>query len=220
LKPTAKEVMAIGLDRPNVRRPIAVDRAMADDALLAYMMNGDILPIDHGFPARMMIPGMGAINSIKWVGTILVTEEANKVEWNTNTYVLIGPDYPPPPGEKGPPADDQVLKSAVALPWPATLTAGRQKVTGYAWSPAGKISKVEVSTDGGRTFTVARLVEPNIEKAGVRWEFEFEARPGEMTITPRATDDQGNTQPPLEQQKWNELGYFFGATVPHPVKVE
>lgn len=218
LKNTATEVMPIGLDEPNVRRPMAVDKAMMADTILAYMMNGEILPIDMGFPARVIAPGLVGISNIKWVGTLKVTEEHNAVEWNTNLYVLIGPDYPPPAGAKGPALTTQVLKSAVALPWPATLKAGQQTVRGYAWSPNGKVNKVEVSLDGAKTWAPAKLIEPNLEFAGVRWEFAFDAKPGDMTITPRATDDKG-TQPDLSQQKWNEQGYIFAAPVPHPVKV-
>lgn len=168
----------------------------------------------------MLVPGWVGVNNIKWVGSILVTEEHNSVEWNTNSYVLVGPDYQPQPPARGPAITEQVIKSAVSLPWPASLKAGQQKVTGYAWSPAGKISKIDVSIDGGKSFQPANLVEPNVERAGTRWEFTFDAKQGDMTLTPRATDEKGTTQPPVSEQKWNEQGYLFGAMVPHPVKVE
>ncbi len=61
---------------------------------------------------------------------------------------------------------------------PATLNAGPQKIVGYAWSPNGKISKVDVSLDGGKTFQSGHADRPNIEKAGTRWEFSFTAQPG------------------------------------------
>ena len=115
----------------------------------------------------------------------------------------------------------QTLKSVVALPWPATLSAGHQRVTGYAWSPDGAIARVDVSLDGGRSFRPARLIEPNLPRAGVRWELEFDAQPGDLTITPRATDDTGVEQPTdLARQTWNEQGYLFGTAIPHPVRVE
>jgi hypothetical protein len=78
---------------------------------------------------------------------------------------------------------------------------------------------VDVSLDGGKTFQPAALTGPNIEKAGSRWEFTFNAQPGNLTITPRAKDDKGNVQYDVSQQKWNQLGYIFGAMVPHPVTV-
>ncbi len=220
IKKTAVEVMPTGLDSTKVERPMPVDKAMQDDTILAYMMNGDILPYDHGFPARVITPGWVGVANIKWVGKITVSEKPLFVEKNTTSYVLIGPDYQPQPPAKGPALTENVMKSALALPWPATLKAGQQKVVGYAWSPKGKIGKVDVSLDGGKTFQPATLVGQNIERAGTRWEFSFNATPDLTTITPRATDEQGNVQPDLSQQKWNEQGYVFGAMVPHPVKVE
>jgi sulfane dehydrogenase subunit SoxC len=220
IKRSATEVMPTGLDQLRVRRPISVAKAMEEDTMVAYAMNGEVLPIDHGFPARALVPGWGGINSIKWLGALTVTETPNFVDWNTTAYVLIGPDYPPNPPARGPAVNEQVMKSAIAAPWPATLKEGSQQVSGYAWSPSGKIARVEVSTDGGNTFAPARLIEPNIERAGVRWQFSFDARPGDMTIMPRAIDERGNSQPTdMSQQKWNELGYNFAPAVPHPVRV-
>jgi sulfane dehydrogenase subunit SoxC len=218
IKPGAVDVMPVGLDDARIERPMPVAKAMEDDTLVVYRMNGEPLPAEHGFPARVLVPGWAGIASVKWVGAIRVSETPLWVKTNTEDYVLIGPDYPPQPPAKGPVITLQVAKSAVSLPWPATLVAGPQTLSGYAWSPAGKIARVDVSLDGGRTFRPARLVGPNIERAGVRWELEADVRPGDGTITPRATDDKGNTQPDVSAQRWNEKGYLFGAMVPHPVK--
>lgn len=219
IKSNAVDVMPTGLDSTNVERPMPVAKAMEDDTMLVYMMNGDILPVDHGFPARVPVPGWVGVNSIKWVGKITISTQPIYVEKNTTNYVLIGPDYQPQGPAQGPPVTTQVMKSACCLPWPAKLSAGQQKIVGYAWSPNGKISKVDVSLDGGKTFQSASLVGSNIEKAGTRWEFSFTAQTGNMTITPRATDDKNNVQYDISQQKWNQLGYLFGAMVPHPVTV-
>ncbi len=220
VKSNAVEVMGTGLDSTHVARPMPIAKAMEPDTLLAYMMNGDILPTDHGFPARLIVPGYVGVNNIKWVGTITVSTKHLETEWNTKLYVLVGPDYQPQPPALGPAVNEQVMKSAIALPWPATLKAGSQKIVGYAWSPKGKIAKVDVSTDGGKTFQPATLVGPNIERAGTRWELTFNATPDMTTITPRATDETGAVQYDVSQQKWNQQGYIFGAMVPHPVKVE
>jgi DMSO/TMAO reductase YedYZ molybdopterin-dependent catalytic subunit len=219
VKSSATEVMPVGLDTQQVRRPMTLAKAQQPDTLLVYGMNGDILPIDHGFPARMLVPGWVGVNNIKWVGKILVTEEHNAVDWNTNLYVLIGPDYQPQGEAKGPPVDEQVMKSAISLPWPAALKAGSQQITGFAWSPAGKISKVEVSTVSGRTFQEATLMDPNTERAGVRWQITLQLGPEMTSIMPRATDETGKVQPAIPDQKWNEQGYLFGAAVPHPLSV-
>ena len=220
IKSSAVDVMPTGLDSQKIERPMSVAKAMEEDVILAYMMNGDILPTDHGFPARIIAPGWVGIANIKWVGKITVSEKALFVDKNTNNYVLIGPDYQPQGQAKGPILSDNSMKSAIALPFPATLKAGQQKIVGYAWSPFGKIAKVDISLDGGKTFQAATLVGPNIERAGTRWELAFNATPDITTITPRATDEKGNVQYEVAQQKWNEQGYVFGAMAPHPVKVE
>ncbi|MFH1032426.1 MAG: sulfite oxidase [Chloroflexota bacterium] len=220
IKASAVDVMPAGFDSLQVRRPMSAAKAMEPDTIVAYMMNGDILPLDHGFPARMVVPGWVGINSIKWLSKITVSTTPQFSDFNTKSYVLVGPDYQPQGQALGPPVNDLVMKSALCLPFPATMNAGRQNVVGYAWSPFGKITKVDVSLDGGGTFQPATLAGPNIERAGSRWEFSFEASPGNMTITPRATDDKGNVQFPVSQQKWNQQGYIFGAMVPHPVTVK
>ena len=216
---SAFDVMPWGFDSTQVRRPMPVAKATADDTILAYMMNGDLLTLDHGFPARVITPGWVGVANTKWVDKITVSTTPQYSDWNTKLYILIGPDYQPQPPGLGPPVSEQVMKSALCLPFPATLKSGRQKVVGYAWSPFGKVTNVDVSLDGGSTFQPANLTGPNIERAGTRWEFSFSAQPGDMTITPRAADDQGNVQYPASEQKWNQQGYLFGAMVPHPVTV-
>ncbi len=219
LRPTAVDVLVSGLDTPVIERPIPVDVALRPDTLIATHMNGEPLPPDHGFPARLIVPGRIGMANIKWVGAITVAEEHVWVEKNTTDYVLMGPGYAAEPPAMGEPLDDLVVKSALFLPWPAELSTGHQTVRGYAWSPFGTIARMDVSLDGGATFAPARLVGPNLPKAGTRWEFDLDLPPGDHTITATATDEHGNTQHTLSEQVWNELGYLFGAMVPHPVQV-
>jgi len=220
IKPTAVDVMPTGLDDKHVERPMPVDKAMAKDTLLAYAMNGDVLPPDHGFPVRVIVPGWVAVNSIKCVGNIHVSEEPIYVDRNTVEYVLEGADYPEAPPAKGPVLTTTTVKSAIAFEWPATVQAGVQQVRGFAWSPFGTIAKVEYSLDGGNSWQLADVKEPNIAAAGCRWEFTWDPKPGEHTITTRATDSQGNVQPKAESIHWNERGYDYWATVDHPVTVK
>ena len=205
-------VLVEGLDSVKVNRPMSLAKAFEDDTLLAYAFNGEPVPADHGFPVRAIVPGWVGINSIKWVGRIEVRKSVIDVPTTTKTYVLEGPDYPDRVVVR-----EQTLKSAVALPWGATLPAGRQLVRGFAWSPAGQVRRVEFSLDRGFTWRSAALREPNIARAWVRWDFEWDARPGEYTIRTRATDDKGNTQP--SSIPWNAQGYGYNVPVPHPVKV-
>lgn len=217
LKPSARDVMPQGLDDLKVRRPMPVTKALADDTLLVYAMNGQPLPPDHGFPARLLTPGWIGVANIKWVGRIEVSDQPLFSPWNTDTYVMIGPGFQPSPPSKGPVLSTQSLKSALELPWGGTVTAGRRLIRGRSWSPFGKITKVEYSLDQGGTWQTARLREPNIAAAWVRWDFEWDARPGKAGIRARATDEKGNTQP--DQVPYNEQGYLFNAVVEHPVTV-
>jgi DMSO/TMAO reductase YedYZ molybdopterin-dependent catalytic subunit len=205
-------VLVEGLDSVKVNRPMSLAKAFEDDTLLAYAFNGEPVPPDHGFPVRAIVPGWVGINSIKWVGRIEVRSSVIDVPTTTKTYILEGPDYPSKPVLR-----QQTIKSALALPWGATLPAGPQRLRGFAWSPTGRISKVEVSVDRGTTWRPAVLREPNVARAWTRWDVEWDARPGEHAILTRATDDQGATQP--ASVLWNAQGYGYNVPVPHPVKV-
>jgi sulfane dehydrogenase subunit SoxC len=217
LKPSARDVMPQGLDDLLVRRPMSITKAMAEDTILAYAMNGDPLPPDHGFPVRVLTPGWIGVAHIKWVGRIEVSEEALYSHWNTETYVLIGPDYSPTPPAHGPVLSSQSVKSALELAWGGSLPAGRQLIRGRSWSPFGTIAKVEYSLDQGNSWQSARLREPNIARAWVRWDFDWEAAPGRYVIRARATDAAGHTQP--DRVPWNAQGYLYNAVLDHPVTV-
>lgn len=217
LKRTARDLMPEGLDDLKVRRPLSIAKALEEDTLLVYAMNGQPLPPDHGFPARVLTPGWIGIANIKWVGRIEVSEQALYSSWNTDFYVMIGPDYRPQPPAKGPILSSQNLKSAFELPWDGEISAGRRVVRGRSWSPAAKIARVEYSVDRGITWQAARLREPNIARAWARWDFEWDPRPGSHSLRVRATDEAGSTQPAIVP--FNEQGYLFNAVVGHPIIV-
>lgn len=217
IKKSARDVMPEGLDDLKVRRPMPVAKALEADTLLVYAMNGQPLPPDHGFPVRILVPGWIGIANIKWVGRMEVSEKPLFSSWNTDTYVLIGPDYKPKPPAKGPVLSNQALKSALELPWDGEVSAERRLVRGRSWSPFGKIAKVEYSLSQGKSWQTAKLREPNIAAAWVRWDFDWEAKPGKHTIRARATDEKGNTQP--DGVPFNQQGYLYNAMVDHPITV-
>ncbi|HSJ52853.1 MAG TPA: sulfite oxidase [Anaerolineae bacterium] len=220
LMDSAVSVMAAGLDSAGVAKPMSIEKALQDDTLVVYAMNGGPLPYDHGFPARLLVPGWAGIYNVKWLGSLEVADEQLYSKWNTTSYVLIGPDFEDPEGPpEGEPFETQTMKSTVGLPWEASLQAGEQRIFGYAWSPFGEITQVEVSLDEGQTYQPAELVGPNVAGAGTRWEYTLDAQPGLTSITTRATDSEGNVQWPLAEQVWNQLGYQWGAAIPHPVTV-
>ena len=218
LKRTARDVMPEGLDDLKVRRPMPLAKALQDDTLLVYAMNGQPLPPDHGFPARVLVPGWIGVANIKWVGRIQVAEEPLFSSWNTETYVLIGPEYQPAPPAKGPVLSSQTIKSALELPWGGETTVRPQFVRGRAWSPSGRITKVEYSLDAGRNWQGTNLREPNIAQAWTRWDFIWDARPGNYKLRVRATDEKGNLQP--DRVAYNEQGYLYNAVVDHPFSVK
>jgi sulfane dehydrogenase subunit SoxC len=218
MKKTAVDLMPEGLDDLKVRRPIPVAKALEDDTLLVYAMNGQTLPPDHGFPLRVLTPGWIGIANIKWVGRIEVSEKPLFSSWNTDTYVMVGPDYKPNPPAKGPILSSQSLKSAVELPWDGEVEAGRRLVRGRSWSPFGRVSKVEYSLDHGKSWQTATLRDPNIAAAWARWDFDWEAKPGKYIVRGRATDEKGNIQP--DRVPFNEQGYLYNAIVDHPIGVK
>lgn len=213
VQPNAVDVLLEGLDEQKVARPMPVDVAMRTETMLAYAVNGGDLPPDNGYPLRGIVPGWIGTNSIKWVGRIVVSSEPIKTRWNTASYVLDGPDFPDKPALTW-----QPIKSVIALPLGATIKAGPQVIRGFAWSPHGLIDRVECSLDDGKSWTNARLLEPNQRHAWVRWELDWNPTPGSYTIKTRAVDDQGNQQP--DAVKWNRLGYVYNAVVAHPLVVE
>ncbi|WP_232345108.1 sulfite oxidase [Actinoplanes awajinensis] len=200
-----------GVDLGPVRRPMPLAKAL-DDVLLAYEMNGEPLPPDHGFPVRVIVPHWIGIASIKWVGKIEVSTEPLFSPWNTQFYRLFGPEFP----AEGQPFDRQVIKSAFELDPGATFPAGRwTTLTGRSWSANGPIRHVEVSTDGGLTWRRAHRVGASIEGAWQRWELDWQPSAGAHELLARATDVHGHTQP--EVARYNTLGYLFDAVVRVPV---
>lgn len=218
VKRSARDVMPEGLDSRKVSRPMSVEKALAEDTLLVYAMNGQPLLPDHGFPVRMLLPGWVGISHIKWLGRIEVSAQSLYSEYNTKKYVLIGKDYKPAPPALGPMLTTQQVKSAFELPWNGEITAGKRLLRGRSWSGEGHIKKVDVSTDGGRTWRPARLREPNIDMAWVRWDLDWDARPGTYKLQARATDSKGHTQP--DRIPLNEEGYAHWAVVTHQITVK
>jgi DMSO/TMAO reductase YedYZ molybdopterin-dependent catalytic subunit len=222
LSPSAVDVMPSGLDSTvvsggvdygHVRRPLPVGKAL-DDVLVALTMNGADLPPDHGFPARLVVPGWIGVASIKWVGDIEVSDEPLFSYWNTQQYVMTGAAYPDRPL-----VTEQTVKSAWELGWGARLPAGEPlRLTGRAWSGAAPIATVEVSVDQGVNWTPARLEGPRGSGTWTRFRHEQAPLPeGPAQLWARATDTDGRTQPATVP--FNTNGYLFGAVVRHPVQV-
>ena len=198
------EYVEHGVNHGRVRRPLPIWKAM-DDVLVAYQMNGEPLPPDHGYPVRLVVPNWVGIASIKWLDDIEISNTPLSSPWTTVFYQLDGA-----------PLTTLVPKSAFELPWDAELDRRRtHAVYGRSWAGEAPIQRVEVSTDGGRRWQSVPLVE---DGPWVRWRLGWRPQtPGRRTLMARATDRSGNCQP--ARTVANPMGYLFGAVVRHRVVV-
>ena len=221
IKGNAVDVQLIGLDvespEGGFRRPLPVEKAMDEDTILAYQMNGETLPKDHGFPIRSVVPGWVGSSNIKWLGRIEVSSSNVWSRNNTSSYVLIGDEYPSEGEASGKVATVQSIKSVLMLPMPATLPEGTQRIRGYAYSPHAPIASVVWSEDGGGSWSEAEFIDPPIKYAWRRFEFEWSPSAGEHTLITKAIDEAGTVQP--DSIPHNEKGYLYNVPLVHPVQV-
>lgn len=209
------EFFSGGENLGRVRRPLPLAKAL-DDVLLAYEMNGEPLPYDHGYPVRVLVPWWVGIASIKWVGDIEVSTQPLYSPWNTIFYRLFGPAYPE---EGSAPLSRQVVRSAFELASGARFTVEKGQVLhGRSWSGAGAIARVDVSTDGGASWRPARLHDRPRAGTWTRWSLTWKPDTvGDTHLLARATDTAGHAQP--DTAVANTQGFLFDAVVRHPVTV-
>lgn len=213
----AREVMPESLDAIRARRPLPLAKASAADTIVALAMNGEPLPPDHGFPARLVVSGWLGAASIKWLGRIEVSEHALHVPWNTVDYVLIDPAHTDTRSAQGTAITTLPLSSLVELPWPARLRPTTQVIRGRAFAGENQVTEVQYRIDDApwSTATITSASSPGV---WARWQFLWKPEPGEHLLRVRAIDDRGNVQPDCTPS--NELGYQHGSVLAHPVHVE
>jgi DMSO/TMAO reductase YedYZ molybdopterin-dependent catalytic subunit len=218
VKAGAAHVAGEGGDRgavataPPVIRSIPMQKAMDENTLIAWAMNGEPLPYVHGYPLRLVVPGWVGSASTKWLHTLTVLDAPFKGAFMTNSYVM--PRNPIEPGQRMPPngvsTEAWPVKSMITSPAPNARFAGASQITvrGRAWVGEGSVERVEISIDEGKTWRQAQLA-PAGDKYAWRafsHEHRFE-RPGYVTFIARAWDDRSNVQPAVPY--WNPLGYFW-----------
>lgn len=221
LRDDALQVMGVGLDDTyvddgidwgHVRRPLPVAKAL-DDVLLAWEMNGEPLPREHGHPVRLVVPGWVGIASIKWLGELRVTTTRVDSPWNTRWYRMHGAGWDGADAELGRMPVKSVL-DATGEPAVGALTVLR----GRAWAGEASIRMVEVSLDDGLTWDEASLTGPNEVSGCVEWEHPWiPTAAGDHTVVTRATDSRGRVQPDTAPD--NDDGYLFWAAVRRQVTV-
>ena len=151
------------------------------DALVAVGMNGQPLPVEHGFPARMVVPGLyGYTSATKWVTRLtLTTFAAQRAYWTQRGYAARAPIH---------------TESRIDVPKPlAQVRSGQVTVAGVAWAPATGIAAVEVSVDGGAWHTARLSAVDNLD-TWRQWVWTWDAPPGLHQLQVRATDNSGATQ--------------------------
>jgi DMSO/TMAO reductase YedYZ molybdopterin-dependent catalytic subunit len=196
-------------------RSLQLDQAREADALLAYVMNGEALPIQHGYPVRLVVPGWYAVASVKWLTEIELVDrpftghyqtDRYWYEWERNGQIVREP------------VTLQRVRALITEPAPnEEVRRGELATRGVAWSGAAPIARVEVSTGSG-SWQEARLVSERKRYSWQWWELITRVEePGVVTLRARATDLAARTQP--ERSEWNRLGYGNNAIHQVPIRV-
>jgi len=220
----AREVLFRGADGGSVEgrtesirfeRSLRLDDAREGDVLLAYAMNGEALPIQHGFPLRLIVPRWYAVASVKWLTEIELIDrpfaghyqvDKYQYEWQREDQVVREP------------VTLQRVRALITEPAPATeVPSGELAIRGVTWSGAAPIARVEVSVGAGG-WQEARLVGERNRYSWQWWELITRVEKSEgLTLRARATDLAGRTQP--ERAEWNRLGYGNNAVQQVPIRV-
>ena len=188
-------------------REIPFAKAMAPDSLLALTMNGEKLPVNHGFPVRALIPGWYGMESVKWLRSIDVLAGQNDPKEYVREVrsLLLG-------RQRAGAVTAMNVKSAFSRPLDgATLFGRRFILRGVAWAGENRVRLVNVSVDGGKSWQPARLDSEPKPYAWVFWSHEWKiAGPGSYELAVTATDDQGREQPAerasnrADDYEWNQ----------------
>jgi sulfite oxidase len=224
IRSSATEILCDGADvplgkMPDFQRTITVAKALHPDTLLAYEMNGQALPVEHGFPLRVIAPGWAGDSWVKWLQHIEVLDHEFEGFWMKSAY--RHPTHPVAPGtavdlSEQVPVTDLNVKSVIATPagW---AKPGPVRVRGAAWSNSSPVSKLEVSTDGGQTWKMAKVTSRQTQYGWRLWQYDWKAAEGKYTLLSRATNLAGQTQP--LSQEWNPSGYLWNVAQPVAVTI-
>jgi sulfane dehydrogenase subunit SoxC len=191
LDASAKWLLAEGADSAHMSRSIPIEKAL-DDALVALYQNGERLRPEQGYPVRLFLPGWEGNMNVKWLRRIKATDGPMHTKDETSKYT-----DPLPDGKALQFTFEMGVKSVITRP-SSTMTLPRPalyEITGLAWSGAGRIRQVEVSTDGGASWTAAALLGEERPKSFVRFRLPWEWTGKPAVLQSRATDEKGRVQP-------------------------
>jgi len=189
----AQWLVAEGADAVHMTRSIPLKKAL-DDVLVAYYQNGEALRPEQGYPLRLVIPGWEGNTNVKWLRRIKLVEQPAMTREETSHYTDLMPD-----GAARQFTFAMDPKSVITYPSGGHKLSGPgyYQITGLAWSGRGGVRSVEISTDGGVNWASAKLQEPVLRFAHVRFHFDWKWNGEEALLQSRCTDDRGETQPAL-----------------------
>jgi DMSO/TMAO reductase YedYZ molybdopterin-dependent catalytic subunit len=203
LRPEVTQIRLVGADRGIERsllasvpfsRSIPLEKALHSDTLLAFKMNGDLLPPEHGRPLRAIVPGWYGMDSVKWLIRIEALDHEDSNPFMTDWYVAIRVKTI---GSERSVLTRMQVKSLIVHPRDGeVLTVAPYTISGVAWAGENRVAKVEVSTDGGREWSPATFKSDGLDYTWVFWNYDWHVHASNIyTIMVRATDERGNTQP-------------------------
>lgn len=213
LKPDAKWAIAEAADGASLNISLPVDKLM-DDTLLALYQNGERLRPENGYPLRLILPGWEGITHVKWLRQLQFVEMPAMTRDETAAYTDLMPD-----GRARQFSFEMQAKSIITSPSAGMTLSdnpGIYQVTGLAWSGRGKISKVEVSADGGDSWVEAELQQPVLSKAFSRFSLPWQWQGQTAVLQSRATDETGYVQPDRETllaERGKHGFYHFNAII-------
>jgi sulfane dehydrogenase subunit SoxC len=225
LEPDTIEIVFRGADHGeqggvehDYERSLSIADAMRDEVILAYELNGQPLPPQHGYPVRLLVPGWYGMTNVKWLRSITAVPEPFD-GFQMWAYRLRQHEE-----DEGTPVTRMMPRALMVPPgFPDFFTRSRTvdpgivTLEGRAWSGWGNVTLVEVSVDDGAFWTEAHLSEPVGAYAWRAWTYAWTAKPGEYQLMVRASDEAGNAQP--SEQPWNEHGFSNNVVQRVPVLV-
>lgn len=231
LKDTARHVWFEGLDqiaKGDKTIPfgasIPIEKALSDTAamgaLLVTKMNGETLPIDHGYPLRTVVPGYIGARSVKWLGKIVVSDRKSPNHYVATAYKIIKKADSLDWAEAGPIYRYPINAAIASQAKGATLKAGPLKLAGYVL-PTGimgsRIERVQVSVDAGKSWKTATLTGQQADYCWRLWEAEVQIGANTKELIVRASDSSGGFMP--ARVPWNAKGYLQNSWYRLPVEV-